>query len=382
MGEEPFGTRDEIRLPFQPGDRFIQVHANGAILVVADDYQWNLATAGQAVAVALEAIEHGTRILLGHETLDERTVAVLESVRRTGAEVVEFGTVIPPMTWPSGTTPVMTAATLGRVDLVADLIERGTPVGGTDDVGATALHHAAHAGHDAVVDVLLAHEADTTLADANGRTPADLARLAGHRSLAERIDVPREDIRFGAGALFKWAYLLLGAGLLVVLGLLWAPGLGMPWSLLTLAMVGATIWVFRYLPASAAPLRLSADDVLDVLTWRGRVRLPLAEVRGVIAVPAHGVHGAPWQVVLCQDLVGRRSTARSLRRVQPTYIGEADAERFASVAGRHVIVVLGRGASTHRVLAALRRPLARPDVVGNEVWQLLEHHSPSELFQR
>lgn len=33
------------------------------------------------------------RVLLGHEVLDDRSVAVLEAVRAPGAEIVEFGTV-------------------------------------------------------------------------------------------------------------------------------------------------------------------------------------------------------------------------------------------------------------------------------------------------
>lgn len=382
MGDEGFGTRDEIRLPFEPGDRFVQVHANGAILVVADDYQWNLATLGQAVGVGVEAVERGTRVLVGHEVLDDRTVAVLEAVRATGAEVVDFGTVIPPMTWPDGTTPLMTAAALGRHDLVADLIDRGVPADQLDDAGATALHHAAYAGHGAAVDVLVAAGVDPAQVDLRGRTPADLARLGGHGAVADRLDGPRPDVRFGAGAWVKWAYLLLGVGMLVVFALVWGLGAGMPWSLLVLAMTVAVLWVFRYLPASGAPLALRDGSTLTALTIRGIVRLPLAEVRGVIAVPAHGVHGAPWQLVLCQDRAGRRSTPSGLRRVQPMFISEDDAERFAGVADRHLVLVLGRGASTDRVLTALRGPLSRPDVAVNDVWRQLEGRSSSELFQR
>lgn len=188
MADDAGDRTDEIRLPFEPGDRFIQVHENGAILVVADDYQWNLATIGQAVAVALEAIEHGTRVLLGHEVLDDRTIAVLESVRRTGVEIVDFGTVIPPMTWPDGTTPLMTAVSLGRHDLIEDLLARGAPVDATDVAGGTALHHAAHAGDEVACDLLLAAGADPTARDGLGRSPADHAVAAGHVALALRLD--------------------------------------------------------------------------------------------------------------------------------------------------------------------------------------------------
>jgi len=381
MGDEAFGTRDEIRLPFEPGDRFIQVHANGAILVVADDYQWNLTTAGQAVAVALESVEQGTRILVGHEVLDDRTVDVLEAVRSTGAEIVEFGTVVPPMTWPDGTTPLMTAATLGRADLVADLIDRGVSIQETDDTGATALHHAAHAGDATAVDLLVAAGADRALVDGRGRTAADLARIGGHSSLAGRIAVDRGDVRFG-GAWARWAYQVFGVVGIVVVVAISLPSLELPWSVLAVAMAVGTAWVFRHLLSAGAPLELRSDGVLRVLTWHGVVRVPLDAVRGVIAIPAHGVQGAAWRVVLCQDLVGMRSTPGRLRGIEHRFIGEDDAERFAAIAERHLVLVLGRARGVDRVLAALRGPLSRPDAVGNEVWHLLERHSSAELYQR
>lgn len=186
--EPDAGAPEDVRLPFETGDRFMQVHADGAILVVADDYQWNLASIGQAVAVALEAVGNGTRILVDHGILDDRTTAVLESVRRTGASVVDFGTVIPPMTWPHGTTPLMTAAAQARNDLIEDLLARGFPADATDDSGATALHHAAHSGNEAGAVLLLAAGLDPSATDHEGRTPGQLARAAGHVELAALLE--------------------------------------------------------------------------------------------------------------------------------------------------------------------------------------------------
>ena len=307
---------------------------------------------------------------------------MLESVRGTGAEIVEFGTVIPPMTWPDGTTPLMTAATLGRADLVADLVDRGASIAETDDAGATALHHAAHAGDDDAVDLLLAAGADPAQVDAQGRTAAVLARMGGHARLAERIEPPRQDIRFGIGAGVRWAYQLVGVVGIVVVVAIAAPSLGLPWSVLAVAMAVGTVWFFRHLLTAGAPLALRRDGELRVLTWHGVVRVPLDAVRGVTAIPAHGVNGAAWRVVLCQDLVGMRSTPGRLRDIEIRYVSEDDAERLAAIAERHLVLVLGRGRRVDRVLAALRGPLSRPDVVGNEVWQLLERHSPPKLFQR
>ena len=48
----------------------------------------------------------------------------------------------------------------------------------------TPLHYAAGAGATEMVDLLLRHGADPSLADYRGRTPADVAEMAGHQHLA------------------------------------------------------------------------------------------------------------------------------------------------------------------------------------------------------
>jgi len=288
---------------------------------------------------------------------------VLESVRHTGATVVDFGTVIPPMTWPNQTTPLMTAATQGRNDLVEDLLARGYPHDAADDPAAR---------------------------DANQRTPADLARMAGHHRLASRLD-PTPDaphppiigadgaVRFGRGAAGTFLYNV--AAVVLVLGLFvpYAIVLANVWSLVILAWVALLVWFQRHLPWAAGPLALR-DDTLALLTLRGVVHLPLAQVRGVPATPAHGIHGAPWHLILCQDLVGRQSTPARLRDLEPAFISMADAERFAAVANRHVVIIMGRGPATDRLFTALRPGLDRPDVVGNRWWDELGHRSAWDVM--
>lgn len=376
----------EIRLPFEPGDRFIQVHANGAILVVADDYQWNLASLGQAVAVALEAVEHGTRVLLGHEVLDDRTTAVLESVRRTGATVVDFGTVIPPMTWPQGTTPLMTAAAQGRNDLIEDLLARGLPADATDDTGATALHHAAHAGNQAGATLLVAAGLDPGQVDGEGRTPARLARLAGHATLAEQLRPDGDDgtaAEPAASARDEYGWrgsarlVLLWVGVVGVVVLFTATAVSRAdlWSAPLLGVVGLVVWTQRHLLRAGGPLRLRGG-VLELVTLTGVRRLPVGEVRGVAFVPPRGVNGAPGLLALCQDRLGPTTTPARLRALGPRDVTPDDAERLAGVAGRHVVVVLGRGRHTDRVLASLVPALRGASPTGNHWWSELARTLP------
>jgi len=387
---------DEIRLPFEPGDHFVQVNANGAILVVADDYRWNLATTGQAVAVAQEAVETATRVLVGHEVLDDRTVAVLDAVRATGAEVVDFGTVVPPMTWPQGTTPLMTAAAQGRPDLLEDLLARGYPVDDRDDLGGTALHHAALAGDAGAAWRLLDAGADPAAVDAHGRTPGALAAGAGHHDLARTLPPagaggsaiggvpgsPAADggrIDFGAGPTGRLGYLLVGLVVVVGLFTVYAVQVGGPLGLFVLALGGLAAWTQRGLLRAAAPAALDGD-VLEVRTPLGKRRVPLREVRGVLAVPPVTVTGGPWRLVLLQDAVGARTSPSRLRGLDALLVPAEDAERFAALADRHLVVVLGRGPRTDDVVRALRGPLDRPDVVGNRWWDELRRRLPSEVL--
>lgn len=389
MGDEVFGTRDEIRLPFEPGDRFVQVHANGAILVVADDYQWNLATTGQAVAVALESIEQGTRILVGHEVLDDRTVAVLEAVRSTGAAVVDFGTVIPPMTWPDGTTPLMTATTLDRADLIEDLLARGIPVGTTDDSGATALHHAAYAGNGLGCELLVAAGLDPSTPDGEGRSAADLARIGGHHQLAAALGPARadagapadrtppagDDVHFGWRGPAKLVALWVGlTGIPVVFAAV-ALDRADVWSIGLVGFAVAVLWSQGHLLRAAGPVRLR-DGTVELLTVTGIAGLPLDDVRGAVLAPARGVNGAPTLLALCQDRLGRPSTARRLHALAPGLIPQDEAERLAALAPRHVVVVVGRGRSADRVLAAVVPELRARHVRGNTWWDELARQLP------
>jgi hypothetical protein len=64
--------------------------------------------------------------------------------------------------------------------------EEDGPPGAAD--GVTPLMAAAAAGHEEVVEVLLARGADAAKRDARGRRAATHARSGGHPNLAKRLD--------------------------------------------------------------------------------------------------------------------------------------------------------------------------------------------------
>ena len=67
------------------------------------------------------------------------------------------------------------------VEVMTLLIDRGARLDEQDNRGRTALMIAAELDHAAAVDVLLAHGADKSLKDKQGKTASDLTSLTALR---------------------------------------------------------------------------------------------------------------------------------------------------------------------------------------------------------
>lgn len=142
------------------------------------------------------------------------------------------------------------------------------------------------------------------------------------------------------------------------------------WSLPLLAFVALVSWTQGHLLRAGGPRRLR-EGTLELRTLTGIRRLPLDEVEGVVFVPPPGVNGAPGLLVLCQDHLGRTSTPDRLRALGTRDLTPDEAERLAGIAARHIVVVLGRGRHTDRVLASLVPALRDVGPVGNRWWSEL-----------
>ncbi|HEU4342447.1 MAG TPA: ankyrin repeat domain-containing protein, partial [Candidatus Binatia bacterium] len=68
----------------------------------------------------------------------------------------------------------------GDVQIVRDLLGRGTDVDARDRYGQTAIMLAAHAGHREVVETLIAHRANLNITAKFGLSALMLALIAGH----------------------------------------------------------------------------------------------------------------------------------------------------------------------------------------------------------
>lgn len=88
------------------------------------------------------------------------------------------------------TTPMHAAASNGRGDVVAYLIDNDSPLlnlNRRDGLGMTALHHAALQGHAEALDRLLDAGASVDVADRQGETPLHEAAKGGHLVVVERL---------------------------------------------------------------------------------------------------------------------------------------------------------------------------------------------------
>ena len=75
----------------------------------------------------------------------------------------------------------------GRLEEIRDLLDQGAPVAYADGRGDEALHHAAMAGRNDVVDLLVSHRADVNTRNDFDRTPLILAAWKGHASTCSHL---------------------------------------------------------------------------------------------------------------------------------------------------------------------------------------------------
>ncbi len=86
---------------------------------------------------------------------------------------LEAGTDVDAKEPPGGSTPLLVAATFGRVEAAKFLIEKGANVNATSNDGATALHGAAFFCHTEIVKLLLGKGAVVDAKNIRGETPLD-----------------------------------------------------------------------------------------------------------------------------------------------------------------------------------------------------------------
>jgi len=85
---------------------------------------------------------------------------------------------------PMANTPLHSAVAGRRIAAAKLLLQAGADVNARAQ-GLTPLHLAAHAGHEPLVELLLAYGADAKVRDAQGQTAAALAADQGHTAVAD-----------------------------------------------------------------------------------------------------------------------------------------------------------------------------------------------------
>jgi ankyrin repeat protein len=89
----------------------------------------------------------------------------------------------------------------GELQIVLDLLKRGTDVDVRNRYGQTALMLAAHAGHREVVETLIAHGAKLNVTAKFGLSALMLALIGGHAEVARLLAKAGADLSLrGTGA--------------------------------------------------------------------------------------------------------------------------------------------------------------------------------------
>lgn len=89
---------------------------------------------------------------------------------------------------PTQVMPLHSAASARNLEAVRLLLEHGAPVNARQQAGWVPIHAAAQNGDRPMVELLLKHGADPTLANADGKTPAAMARDKGYHEISALLE--------------------------------------------------------------------------------------------------------------------------------------------------------------------------------------------------
>ncbi len=89
---------------------------------------------------------------------------------------------------PTRVMPLHSAASARNLEAVRLLLEHGAPVNARQQSGWAAIHAAAQNGDRPMVELLLKNGADPKIANADAKTPADVARDKGHHEIAALLE--------------------------------------------------------------------------------------------------------------------------------------------------------------------------------------------------
>ena len=129
------------------------------------------------------------------QAYDAVTIAAVADDPELMSLAIELGNDAGLVTSPYDGTALIAAAHLGHDEDVRRLIDAGAPLDHVNNLGWTALIEAVILGdggprHQRVVEALLAAGADRTLTDRQGRTPLQLAELAGYVEISDMLRRP------------------------------------------------------------------------------------------------------------------------------------------------------------------------------------------------
>lgn len=173
---------------------YLHVADDGGLLTIdADSGRSEWVTAEVLDRRLGQLVTVGGRLLVSREQGSPLAEAVLRRIATAGLPVTAAAQAHPDAVRPEGLTATMSAAYLGAVELLADLLDRGADPDTGDDQGYTALMYAANAGEVETVRLLLAAGARTEVRDHQGSTALMFAAQHGHLAVVKRLLVAGAD---------------------------------------------------------------------------------------------------------------------------------------------------------------------------------------------
>ncbi len=174
---------------------YVHVADDGGLFVIDEDGRSAWVRQDELLHYVGAIRDRGGSVLLSQERGSPVAESALRAIADFRVTLTRSPEVHPDAVRGEGATALMSAAYLGKIELLRDLLQRGVDVASRDIDGFDALMYAANGGQEEAVSLLVERGADPNQIDRDGSTALMLAAQRGDIKIVKRLLVAGADPR-------------------------------------------------------------------------------------------------------------------------------------------------------------------------------------------